>query len=138
MNISIETINEFLAVASRDSNWENCAPGMWVRSKKLEGWTPTPTTDDPYTTMPIAVDITPEGNDTEAIVLMYGWMSPFNDDDSVDEDARERVRVIMYFANGGQSVSVQRQGKTVEQFPDMGEGMMPESIAELRRKQKGE
>lgn len=134
MNINTETLNEFLALASHVSTWENARPGMWVRSRKTDGWLPTPITDDPYTTLPIAVGLTPEGNDTEAILLMYGLATPLEDDGM--EEAR-RVRVIMYFHNGGESVAVQVQGRTLDnEFDDIGEGMFPETLRQMRASQK--
>lgn len=138
MNISTEALNEFLAMASRQSTWENARPGMWVRSSKTNGWAETEITDDPYTTLPIAIDITPEGDgDSEAIMLMYGWASRIDDGTGEDmEDDRIRVRFIMYFHDGDQSVAVQFQGKTVDTFEDIGDGMFPETLQRLREAQR--
>lgn len=134
MKINTETLNEFLAMASHVSTWENARPGMWVRSRKTDGWVETPITDDPYTTLPIAVSLTPEGNDTEAIMLMYGKASPI--DDEMYEET-QRVRVIMYFHDGAESVAIQLQGKTLDnEFNDIGEGMLPETLRQMRASQK--
>lgn len=138
MNITTETINEFLAVASRVSTWDNARPGMWVRSRKTEGWVPSPTTDNPYTTMPIAVGLTPEGSDSEVMLLMYGTATPVDDGEEYEEDFPSgRVRVIMYFHDGSECVAIQGQGQTVKIHDDgIGEGMFPESLRVLRNQQK--
>lgn len=134
MNINTETLNEFLALASHVSTWENARPGMWVRSRKTDGWTPTPITDDPYTTLPIAIGLTPEGNDTEAIMLMYGTATQLYAEMG---DEPIRVRVIMYFHDGDQCVAVQAQGKTLDnEFDDIGEGMFPDTLHQMRASQK--
>ena len=135
MNINTETINEFLALASHTSDWENARPGMWIRSTKTDGWVETEIADDPYTTLPIAVRLTPEGGDTEAMFLMYGWMTPLDDDG--DEGERLRVRVMVYFNDGKERVITQVQGEAVnDKHEDSGEGMFPETLRHLRTLQR--
>lgn len=137
MNINTETLNEFLALTSHVSTWENARPGMWVRSRKTDGWLPTPITDDPYTTLPIAVGLTPEGNDTEAILLMYGTATPVDDDGEVDVTQDPcRVRILIYFHDGAEQLAVQWQGQTIEGHEDMGLGMFPETLRQMRASQK--
>lgn len=136
--MNINNINDFLAVASHDTNWDNCAPGMWVRSRKLEGWALVPTSDDPYDNLPVAVHMTPPHSTTEVMSVMYGYAMPIDDEGNDEGIEAQRVRVIMYFNNGDQSVAVQFQGKTVEFSTDLGEGMFPEALLELRRQQKEE
>lgn len=135
MKINTETINEFLAMASRTSDWENARPGMWIRSTKTDGWVETEIADDPYTTLPIAVRLTPEGVDTEAMFLMYGWMTPLDDEEL--ESERLRIRVIMYFKDGKERVITQVRGESVNtDHDDTGEGMFPDTLRHLRTLQK--
>lgn len=135
MNINTETINEFLAMASRTSDWENARPGMWIRSAKTDGWVETEIADDPYTTLPLAVRLTPEGVDTEAMFLMYGWMTPLDDEEM--EGERLRVRIIVYFKDGKERVITQVRGESVNaDHDDTGEGMFPETLRHLRTLQK--
>lgn len=139
MNITTETLNEFLALASQTSTWDNSRPGLWVRSSKTNGWTETPTADDPYTTLPIAVSLTPKGGENEVMFLMYGTARPLDDGD--DDDVREplvgRVRVLVYFRDGDQCVSVQMKGQTIDNtYPDMGEGMFADALRVLRDAQE--
>lgn len=135
--MNINNINDFLAVASHDTDWDNCAPGMWVRSRKVEGWSHVPAHADPYDSLPVAVHMTPPHSTTEVMSIMYGWATPV-DEYGNDEAEAQRVRVIMYFYNGDQSVAVQFQGKMAEFSNDLGEGMFPEALLELRRQQKEE
>ncbi len=136
--MNINNINDFLAVASHDTDWDNCAPGMWVRSRKVEGWSHVPAYADPYDSMPVAVQMTPPHSTTEVMSIMYGYAVPVDYDTGEDEGEAERVRVIMYFHNGDQSVAVQFQGKMAEFSDNLGEGMFPEALLELRRQQKEE
>lgn len=136
MNISPETFNEFLATVSHVSDWENARPGMWVRSQKTDGWVETPVAEDVYKTLPIAVGITPKGNSNEAMLLMYGWMTPLDDDGEHDGE-RLRVRIILYFNNGDQRVVTQVRGEVINDSHDgVGEGAIPEMLNNLRMLQE--
>lgn len=138
MSINDEMFNAFLVTASQeDTDW--CDVGhpssLWVRSPEVRTWRCVTKEADPYELLPVAVSMTPTEGDREAMLLMYGWATPIDENLEV-EGERTRVRIALHMGAGKERIATQFQGKAIEEHEGSGAGMFADMIEDLRTAQK--
>lgn len=134
-----ELFNAFI-VTAHESNWsqQEMPASMWVRSATNREWGQLDTVFDPYQLLPVAVAMTSDISDAEVMLLMYGWVTTIDKDtlEPTDDEPKKRIRIMLHMSRGKEAVAVQMPGKTLEEFPDIGEGYFTEVIAGLRKAQQ--
>lgn len=134
-----ELFNAFVVVA-HERNWtdKEMPSSLWVRSSTNRKWSPLVNEADPYRLLPVAIAMTSDEADAEAMILMYGWVTALDPDtmEPKDDGERKRIRVMIHMNRGKESVAVQRLGETVEEFDDFGEGFLVDTVASLRTAQR--
>lgn len=137
-----ELFESFLMKVCTTDDWENTQPArVYVRTDAHGEWLQTPVEGDPYEVLPAAVAFTID--EQESMLFMYGWATKVSDDKDpddfdIDEDLeRVRVRILLHITHDKVRMAVQFQGKMLEEQEDMGTGMFPDTIRDLRNQQKG-
>lgn len=129
-----ELFNSFLMWATNANSWNDEGSYVWTRSSTLNEWDiQVLPTNDPYELLPHCVAATPQASPIEMMLLMYGWATPYdeNNPDEMNMEERRRVRVVVYFHDGKERMGVQFQGSTIEEMPTDG-GMFADTLRGLR------